>query len=222
MIKDFITLVFIVLLFAALTPGLYFTYPRNGPKFVVALCHGVAFALILYFTHSIVRNLFRKVNEGFKGLRGGITQEDRIANATTEVEKAAQLVASAEAAGDEVALQEAQATLQNRTAFLNRVRDRAANAAAKSARRAERAAAAGAEMPIMNQAAAKFAAREAARAAAAEAAAAEAGAALPAQPESVSLTAAADAASAAAIKAATAAENAAAAAAAQAPVAAAY
>jgi putative Mn2+ efflux pump MntP len=66
MMKDFLTLAFIVLLFVALTPGLYVTYPRNGSKFVVALSHGIAFALILYFTHSIVRRLFRKVNEGFK------------------------------------------------------------------------------------------------------------------------------------------------------------
>lgn len=66
MINDFITLAFIVLLFVALTPGLYFTYPSDGPKFAAALFHGTAFALILYFTHSIVRRLFRKVNEGFK------------------------------------------------------------------------------------------------------------------------------------------------------------
>lgn len=79
MINDFITLAFIILLFVALTPGLYFTYPSNGPKFAVALFHGTAFALILYFTHSVVRRLFRKVNEGFKD-----TSTTAVAASTTD------------------------------------------------------------------------------------------------------------------------------------------
>jgi hypothetical protein len=66
MMSDFLTLAFIVLLFVALTPGIYFTYPNNGNKFMDALFHGIAFALILYFTHSLVRSLVRKVKEGFK------------------------------------------------------------------------------------------------------------------------------------------------------------
>ena len=132
MIKDFLTLAFIVLLFAALTPGLYFTYPRNGPKYVVALCHGVAFALILYFTHSIVRGLFRKVTEGFKG-RGSVTSARRIQMLTATVTHWTGKVAEAEAAGDEAALANAKANLDRFTKDLDEANAAAAAAAAAAA-----------------------------------------------------------------------------------------
>jgi hypothetical protein len=97
MIKDFLTLAFIVLLFVVLTPGLYVTYPSNGSKFVVALSHAIAFALILYFTHTIVRNLLNRTTEGFKSKGGSVAQiTKQLERAKQNVERLTESLSAAE------------------------------------------------------------------------------------------------------------------------------
>jgi hypothetical protein len=56
---------FTALLFVVLTPGILVTIPPKGSKFVVALTHGVIFALLYHLTHKAVHHLTKKM-EGFQ------------------------------------------------------------------------------------------------------------------------------------------------------------
>ena len=47
---------FVTLLFFVLTPGIVVTLPPKSSKYVVAIVHGIVFALIWYFTHKLVWN----------------------------------------------------------------------------------------------------------------------------------------------------------------------
>lgn len=51
----FLTTLYTVVLFFLLTPGILVHYPNRGSKLVVALTHGVLFAVIFYFTYKFVR-----------------------------------------------------------------------------------------------------------------------------------------------------------------------
>ena len=42
------------LLFIVLTPGVLLRLPMNGSKMVVAVTHGVVFAVVWHFTHKMV------------------------------------------------------------------------------------------------------------------------------------------------------------------------
>ena len=55
---------FTALLFVVLTPGVLLTIPPKGSKVVVAVVHGIIFALIYHFTHKAVWRMTRKY-EGF-------------------------------------------------------------------------------------------------------------------------------------------------------------
>lgn len=44
-------LLFMIVLFYCLIPGMFFTLPPNGSKMTVALTHAVIFALIWYLLH---------------------------------------------------------------------------------------------------------------------------------------------------------------------------
>jgi hypothetical protein len=55
---------FVVVLFVALTPGVLLRLPPGGSKLVVALTHGVVFALVLYLTKGFVRGLVYGRREG--------------------------------------------------------------------------------------------------------------------------------------------------------------
>ena len=55
-------LVFSVVLFFALTPGILVTLPKNGGKMTVAAVHALIFALVFYFSNKLVGQL----SEGFK------------------------------------------------------------------------------------------------------------------------------------------------------------
>jgi hypothetical protein len=57
--------IFTALLFVALTPGILVTLPPKGKPLVVALTHGVVFALIYAVTHKAVYH-FTKQYEGFQ------------------------------------------------------------------------------------------------------------------------------------------------------------
>ena len=55
-------LVFSVVLFFALTPGILVTLPKNGGKMTVAAVHAIVFALVFYFSNKLVG----QISEGFK------------------------------------------------------------------------------------------------------------------------------------------------------------
>jgi len=52
---------FSAILFFLLTPGILFTIPRKSSKYIVALVHGLVYAVIWHFTHKLVW----KATEGF-------------------------------------------------------------------------------------------------------------------------------------------------------------
>jgi len=56
---------FTALLFVVLTPGILITLPPKGTPIVVALTHGVVFALIYAMTYKSVKRLTKKL-EGFQ------------------------------------------------------------------------------------------------------------------------------------------------------------
>ena len=56
---------FTALLFVVLTPGIVVTLPPKAPTIVVAVTHGVIFALIYGITHKAVWHLTQKF-EGFQ------------------------------------------------------------------------------------------------------------------------------------------------------------
>jgi len=45
---------YVALLFVVLTPGILLTFPRKGSKLVVAVVHGLVFALVYHLTHKAV------------------------------------------------------------------------------------------------------------------------------------------------------------------------
>jgi phosphotransferase system glucose/maltose/N-acetylglucosamine-specific IIC component len=49
---------FLVVLFYVLTPGIFLRLPPGGSKTIVALTHGLVFALVYYFTHHSVAAFF--------------------------------------------------------------------------------------------------------------------------------------------------------------------
>lgn len=46
--------VYAAILFFVLSPGILLSLPPKGSKMVVALTHGVVFALVFHFTHKMV------------------------------------------------------------------------------------------------------------------------------------------------------------------------
>jgi hypothetical protein len=48
------TCLYTIVLFVLLTPGILLRLPPKGSPLVVAIVHGVVFALLLCFTHKIV------------------------------------------------------------------------------------------------------------------------------------------------------------------------
>ena len=60
---------FVVILFFMLTPGVLFSFPKNGSLLMKAMMHAVLFALIYHLTHKMVWDMFYGV-EGFRETRG--------------------------------------------------------------------------------------------------------------------------------------------------------
>ena len=58
---------FTALLFFVLSPGILLTIPPKGSKVVVAVVHGLVFALVYHFSHKAVLDLTRKY-EGFQSV----------------------------------------------------------------------------------------------------------------------------------------------------------
>jgi len=59
-------LVFSVVLFFALTPGILVTLPKNGGKMTVAAVHAVLFAVVFYFSNKLVEQMSEGFKEGSK------------------------------------------------------------------------------------------------------------------------------------------------------------
>ena len=53
-------IIYMILLFVLLTPGVLITLPPHGTKYVVALVHAVVFVLILNYTKEPVLNYFKQ------------------------------------------------------------------------------------------------------------------------------------------------------------------
>ena len=56
--------VFVAILFVALTPGVLVTLPPRSSKLVVAATHGVLFALAYHFTHAAAWSVLYGGKEG--------------------------------------------------------------------------------------------------------------------------------------------------------------
>jgi hypothetical protein len=52
---------YLALLFVVLTPGVLLSLPPGGSKLVVALTHGVVFAVVYHLTHKAVWNATRNM-----------------------------------------------------------------------------------------------------------------------------------------------------------------
>ena len=61
---NLILILYTVLLFVALTPGVLLTLPKGGSKLTVAAVHALIFAVVYYFTAKTVLDLSMKF-EGF-------------------------------------------------------------------------------------------------------------------------------------------------------------
>lgn len=77
---QWLMLAFVVVLFAALTPGVLLRLPPGGSKLTVALTHGVVFALVLHFTKGFVGRVLYGRREGMDNThtcpKGKEQQED--------------------------------------------------------------------------------------------------------------------------------------------------
>ena len=61
------TLLYVVVLFVVLTPGILLRLPPKGSPLVVAIVHGAVFALVLYLTHKIVYRMSMRMHMGMEG-----------------------------------------------------------------------------------------------------------------------------------------------------------
>jgi len=61
---NIVLILYTVLLFVALTPGVLLTLPKGGSKITVAAVHGIVFMVVYAFTAKIVVNLSLQM-EGF-------------------------------------------------------------------------------------------------------------------------------------------------------------
>jgi hypothetical protein len=64
-------LLYITALFVALTPGILLTLPIKGSKLLVAVIHGLIFALIYYLTYNQVFGYMMEGFNGYYGFTGG-------------------------------------------------------------------------------------------------------------------------------------------------------
>ena len=75
------TLLYVVVLFVVLTPGILLRLPPKGSPLVVAIVHGAVFALVLYLTHRTVHRL--SVRAGLEGF-DTTTPKDPATQTTTK------------------------------------------------------------------------------------------------------------------------------------------
>jgi amino acid permease len=63
-------------LFYLLTPGVLLSLPPNGSKRVVALTHGLIFAVVFFLTYKIILRFTGQTNEGMKASFRGQSGDD--------------------------------------------------------------------------------------------------------------------------------------------------
>jgi hypothetical protein len=61
---NFLMIIYIVILFVLLTPGVVLRLPSKSTLLTVAIVHGLVFALVFHFTHRHVYRL--TISEGFE------------------------------------------------------------------------------------------------------------------------------------------------------------
>jgi len=61
-------ILYTVLLFVLLTPGILVRLPPSGNKWTVAFVHGLIYSLIYYFTHNFIMRL----SSGLEGFQEGL------------------------------------------------------------------------------------------------------------------------------------------------------
>ena len=71
---NFVLFIVIVLLFVALTPGILVSLPPKSTKLVVALTHGVVFAVVWTLIHKPIWRLTHGFR--FEGFNEGVDDED--------------------------------------------------------------------------------------------------------------------------------------------------
>lgn len=81
---NLIMMIYAFLLFFILTPGVLLTLPPKGSKMIVAITHGVVFAVVWTLTHKIIWH----ATSSMEGARGRSRQERRAGRgASNETEK---------------------------------------------------------------------------------------------------------------------------------------
>jgi hypothetical protein len=70
--NSIVTSVFAAILFFILSPGVFLRIPKNGSKMTVTGVHALVFAVLFYFTHTMVYRFFNPSGrrEGMKGKEG--------------------------------------------------------------------------------------------------------------------------------------------------------
>jgi hypothetical protein len=69
------TFLYAIVLFVLLTPGILLRLPPKGSPLVVAIVHGVVFAIVMYFTHKTVYRL--SVGYGVDGFETACSDADK-------------------------------------------------------------------------------------------------------------------------------------------------
>jgi hypothetical protein len=69
--------VYAAILFFVLTPGILLSLPPKGSKMIVALTHGVVFALIFHFTHKMVWRATANLGMPSMAKKEGMAERER-------------------------------------------------------------------------------------------------------------------------------------------------
>jgi hypothetical protein len=59
-------LVFLIVLFCLLTPGILVSIPTSGSKYIVAATHAALFGLVFYFSYKTVTKMIEGFGDGGK------------------------------------------------------------------------------------------------------------------------------------------------------------
>jgi len=102
-----ISLLYLVILFYVLTPGIFITLPKGASKVTVAVTHGVIFAVIWKLTNAYVRRTFEGFRPGPPPPPPPLTPEQKAELARMAEAQRAAAAAAAEAARKKAAEEEA-------------------------------------------------------------------------------------------------------------------
>ena len=78
-----LVILYIIILFYLLTPGVLVSFPPKSSKAVVALTHAIVFVIIYYFTHNIVGSFEEMTNdEQIDVIKQPMIKQNQIADGT--------------------------------------------------------------------------------------------------------------------------------------------